>query len=83
MNMSSIKAIKTHIIDATFYNKVPDIPKIPGLTILAKNDNKLSLKVQGNINGIIQILAKYDLSNLEINHATLEEIFMDYYKIKS
>ncbi len=36
--------------------------------------------ISGDINPLIQALAKYPIENLEIKSQSLEEIFMDYYK---
>lgn len=41
------------------------------------------LTVGGNLNPIIRKLAKYDIADMEISHATLEEVFLKFYEKKS
>lgn len=46
---------------------------------IKKGDN-LSLEVEGDINPIIRKLGKYELEGIQINHASLEEIFLRFYQ---
>jgi ABC-2 type transport system ATP-binding protein len=40
----------------------------------------LVLAIRGDINKIVERLTKYTLKDIEISHATLEEIFLEFYK---
>lgn len=51
-----------------------------GVTEAKKNGSVLSLTVEGHINPVIEKLAKCRLENIEITHASLEEVFLNYYK---
>lgn len=51
-----------------------------GVTKAKKSGEVLILRVEGHINPVIQKLAKYNLEDVEISHASLEEVFLDYYK---
>jgi ABC-2 type transport system ATP-binding protein len=51
-----------------------------GVTEAKKSGEVLILRVEGHINPVIQKLAKYNLEDVEISHASLEEVFLDYYK---
>lgn len=42
----------------------------------------LILTVRGDINPIVKKLANYNLLDLEISHATLEDVFLEFYKGK-
>lgn len=53
---------------------------MPGVEITQHNQDRLTLKVAGDLNPVIKKLASCHLSDLEINHANLEDIFMGFYK---
>ncbi|MGN1343269.1 MAG: ABC transporter ATP-binding protein [Traorella sp.] len=44
-----------------------------------KHDDQISFLYNGNMNDLIHLLSKYDISDLSINEPDLEEIFMHYY----
>lgn len=51
-----------------------------GVTEAKKSGEVLILRVEGHINPVIEKLTKYNLGDVEITHASLEEVFLDYYK---
>lgn len=50
------------------------------VTILHQSDKQLILKVKGDLNKVIAATAKYPIKDLEVTHANLEDIFMEYYR---
>ncbi len=68
-------------IDVTFENKVPsELEQIPGVVKLEKSANRARLKMVGDLNPLIAALSKYRLSDLGISHASLEDIFLEFYE---
>ena len=63
-------------------NKVIDEAdfKLDGVEIIKYSGKTLELKVRGNISPVIGALSKYELHDLQINHANLEDVFMEYYR---
>jgi len=51
-----------------------------GFEIVEAHDKVLKIKVAGEMDPLVKILAKYKVIDLQISHASLEEIFMEYYK---
>ncbi|MDD3481122.1 MAG: ATP-binding cassette domain-containing protein [Patescibacteria group bacterium] len=51
-----------------------------GVTEAKKNGSVIILTVEGHINPVIEKLAGYKIENIEITHASLEEVFLNYYK---
>lgn len=49
------------------------------IRLRSQNNHETTFLVQGDLNPIIRTLAKYRLSDLEIRHASLEEIFLEMY----
>lgn len=52
---------------------------IEGVEVLAQGKKEIKLKVKGELNAVVKALGKYELTNLEIAHANLEDVFMEYY----
>ena len=42
--------------------------------------NTFTLKVKGDINGLIKRLGSYTISEIRIAQASLEDIFLEYYE---
>lgn len=52
---------------------------IDGIEIQDQLSGGLVLGVKGNVNSLIKILANYNIKELEISHASLEDIFLEFY----
>lgn len=48
--------------------------------VIQRMDHTLVVKVKGNINDFVGALAKIQLHDVEIEHASLDEIFLEYYQ---
>ncbi|HSX48208.1 MAG TPA: ABC transporter ATP-binding protein [Candidatus Nanoarchaeia archaeon] len=80
-SMSEILAMNVHIVTASFRgDKKPADLKIVGAETISSANGHVVLKVRGDINPVIAKLAAYELADVEIAHAPLEEIFMEYYR---
>ena len=53
---------------------------IEGVTELKEREDKVSFLYKGDVNKIVQIVAKLNLNDITIEEPTLEEIFMHYYE---
>jgi ABC-2 type transport system ATP-binding protein len=51
-----------------------------GVSIEKKSEHGLVLKVKGEISELLKRLTKYDLKDLEIIRASLEDVFLEFYK---
>ncbi len=82
-SMNEIVAMNVHIVTVTFSaaTKAP-ILNVPGAEIITATDGHLVLKIRGDLNSLIAQLATHNLTDIEIKHAPLEEIFMEYYRDK-
>jgi len=79
-NIKNLKEKRMHTVTATFVDnfKLADF-KVPGVDKIEEIDGTLIIKTKGEINPLLSELAKYQLKDLEISHATLEEIFLEFY----
>lgn len=56
--------------------------KFDGVEKIEEITDGLILTVRGDIDAVVKKLAKYKLRDLEISHATLEDVFLEFYKGK-
>jgi len=72
---------KMHIVRAFFEEKInADDFKMPNVVIKDKYDSSILLNVTGNITPVIKKLSQYKLKDVEISHATLEDVFLEFYR---
>jgi ABC-2 type transport system ATP-binding protein len=51
-----------------------------GVTFLSQSDGFATLRVEGEMDGLIKSLASYPVSDLAVDRTSLEEIFLRYYQ---
>ncbi len=79
-NVVELESKKVHRVRATFtkaYRK--EDFKLPGVTVVEANDRMIELKVAGEIDAVIKVLGKNTLVDLDFEHASLEEVFLEFY----
>ena len=82
--IQSLKEKRMHMVTVTFagpFNKIDF--KIEGIEIQQELPDGLVLGVKGDINPLLKILNNYNLKELEISHASLEDIFLEFYRVKN
>ncbi|MDI6715428.1 MAG: ABC transporter ATP-binding protein [Actinomycetota bacterium] len=71
---------KVRYIDVIFDNPVnPDDFRLPGVISIDKVNNHLRLTLKGEIDELIKKLAQYKVRDIISTHASLEEIFLEFY----
>lgn len=81
--MANIRDMKVHIVNATTA-QVFDVAKLRSLNnveVISNYGGKtITLKVRGNLNQVLSDLTKYRLSDVSINHLSLEDVFLEQYR---
>lgn len=79
--MDDIRGLKTHIITASS-SKNFDLVSLQtaGVDISSIHPKTVSLAVHGDLNEALKKLVAYPLTDLDVTHASLEDIFMEQYK---
>ena len=77
-DMVSLKEKKIYRVTAFFKDKF-DKKDFKEEDVLRENDHEIIFRVKGNIDPIVKKLSKYNLKDLEINQASLEDVFLEYY----
>lgn len=79
--MENITKKKVHLVNAYFEGKFDEADfQLKGVEITDQNHGSLVFRVKGDINPLVKKISQYKLADLEITHATLEEMFMEFYK---
>jgi ABC-2 type transport system ATP-binding protein len=78
--MSDLLKLNTYLIKARTSRpfNAADF-KTKDIEVVARHGNSVVLKVTGHIDPVMKILAGYQLADLEVTHASLEDTFMEYY----
>ena len=53
--------------------------RLPGVSELAVSGNRLSFKVEGDLDPVVKAAARHTVRDIEVTQPTLEEIFLAYY----
>ena len=71
-----------HTFDVTFKTLPPvdEIKRIKGVELESHDNNRVSIRVKSNLPLLLNLLAKHEVTQLEVRQLDLEEMFMHYYK---
>jgi ABC-2 type transport system ATP-binding protein len=80
-NIQNLKQMRLHAVHVNFKEKINREDLISeNIQVIEELGNELKLTVKGDPNELIQKLSKYKVQELEISHASLEEIFLEFYQ---
>ena len=80
-SIRELKMKKIYTIYAYFQGDMPGNElQRDGVEITKKLTDGLVISVRGEIDPLLDELSKYKLTDIEITHASLEEVFMEHYK---
>ncbi len=75
-----LESKKVHRVTAVFSDKVKAGEfDLPGVSVTKQNDRSVELKVKGEIDTVIKVLARHKLVDLDFEHASLEDVFLEFY----
>lgn len=82
--VESIKSLgekKLHKIEVHFGDKfVASEFKISGVTKIEEIGKGLLITTSGDLNSVLKLIARHTVTDLEITHASLEDVFMKFYE---
>ncbi|MCC7543460.1 ABC transporter ATP-binding protein [bacterium] len=79
--LDSLRALNTHEITVRFAKKVsPKVFERDGVVVTAHAPTEISMKVRGGLDAVVKQLAAYSVVDLQVTHASLEEVFMEMYQ---
>jgi beta-exotoxin I transport system ATP-binding protein len=57
-----------------------ELRALPSVSDVEARDDKLTFKVAGDIDSVLKAIAAHRVSDMELTHPTLEEVFLTYYR---
>ena len=79
--IESLRNKSVHHVDVSFEKHVDHKQfETEGVTIVRSARSTLSLRVKGDLNKTLHLIAKQPIKDLSVAHASLEEIFLEIYK---
>lgn len=79
--MQSIRDMNIHIISFSTESKINQSDfNLVSTEVLHHSEKHIILKAKGDLSPLMQTIAKYKVKDLEVTHASLEDIFMEFYK---
>lgn len=78
--VSQLESKKVHRVHAVFTDGFkPAEFDLPGVSITRSNDHSIEMKVKGEIDPVIKALSKHQIIDLDFEHASLEDVFLEFY----
>ena len=78
--IAALRQKRLRRMDATFRDDVPDAAfAIPSITRVERQGRAVSLWVKGDVNPVLQLLARHPVDNFVFEETMLEDIFLEYY----
>ena len=53
--------------------------RLPGVSELVASENRVSFKIEGDLDGVVKAAAHHTVRDMEVVQPTLEEVFLTYY----
>lgn len=79
-NLESLRQKAQYVVRVRSAKPLPkSVLQNDQVTIRSQAKHEVTFLVRGDLNLIVKILAKHKLSDLEITHASLEEVFLEMY----
>ena len=79
--LDTIKRKSIHHLNASFRQTV-DIQhfSLPGVEVVSSGHHALELKITGDLTPVIKQIGHYELTDLSVERASLEEVFLELYR---
>jgi len=80
-DIEKLHAKRIHIVTVTFEGKFDQNDfNFDGVEVREELSNGLVLNVKGDINELMKKISQYKIQDINISHATLEEVFLEFYE---
>lgn len=80
--ISALADKKIHLISLKLSekDKLAKFEKKDGIEEIEKTDDGYVIRVSGDISPILRTISRFELRDIEISHASLEDVFLKYYR---
>jgi len=77
--MAQLRHLSALTVEATFEVDVPDVAKVPGVSMIEVQGRTLRCQVRGSIEPLLAMLAHSGVQELLSHEPSLEELFLSHY----
>jgi ABC-2 type transport system ATP-binding protein len=78
--VTSLRARRVRLVDVILREPSERLPEIAGATLLKRQGNRFVLRVQGDIEETLRLLATLGVDDITITAPPLEEVFLEFYR---
>lgn len=79
-SVRELKQKRIYNLVARFATEAPQDFVMPGVEIVKKMPGGVVLRIKGDINPVLEKLKRYELTDIEITHESLEQVFLEFYR---
>ncbi len=77
--LDDLRHLRARRVELRFNGVVPDLRRVPGVTVIGHDDGVVRADVRGAMGPLIQALSNADVVSMDSREPTLEEIFLSHY----
>jgi ABC-2 type transport system ATP-binding protein len=78
-SLSEMRHLSALTVEATFDRPPPDLSRVPGVTAVRVDGDRVRLQVQGSVEPLLKVLAAAGVHELLSREPSLEELFLAHY----
>ena len=82
--MEHLRAMRLRNVEIIFEGAMPadlGLESLPGVSEVERMGNRAQLKLRGDINPLLRLIARYDVADFSVSHASLEDVFIEFYEL--
>jgi ABC-2 type transport system ATP-binding protein len=81
-NITEMAKDAAHTLEVTFAAAPPlaELKRLKSVKLAAHDEHHITVHVQGELSALLAILARHNVTQLEVHQLDLEELFMHYYR---
>ena len=79
--VADLKQRARRVVDVTFVEAIPaELATVPGVGHLERDGLRARLVIEGDVNPLLSLLARYQVADVSIAPPRLEDVFMSFYE---
>lgn len=79
-SIEDMRSKRLRNVEIIFEGEAPSgLDTIPGVTNFQRSGSRVRLDLKGDINLLIKRIAEYEVADVSVSHASLEDVFLEFY----
>lgn len=83
--MENLRGMRLRNVEVIFEGDMPAagaLESLPGVAEVERTGSRAQMKLRGDINPLIKLIAGYQVADFSVSHASLEDVFIEFYEAK-